>query len=116
MSSLHTKPSFTSLVAFGVVLLPFVYVLSYAPAVRVCGRTRPVEELLTISGVYYMEPVVFQQRLADASLYPPYQPVDWLIDNTPLRKPLFYWAELWGVREQFEAGESGRSPFFFHIS
>ncbi len=33
---------------------------------------------------------------------PGYRSVDWLIDNTPLRKPLFVWADFWGVGNYFE--------------
>ena len=70
------KPSLTSLVAFFLIVTPLVYVLSYAPVVRtgqvICGRS-------TV-----------------------YRPVDWLIDNTPLRNPLFIWAGLFGVRRDFE--------------
>ena len=88
MPSPRTKPSKTSLVAFAM-LLPVVYVLSYAPVMRVCGRTLPAGQLPPIG--------VEVPPLADASLYPAYHPVDWLIDNTPLRKPLFWWADLWGV-------------------
>jgi hypothetical protein len=31
-----------------------------------------------------------------------YRPVDWLIDYTPLDRPLYWWAEQWGVREYFQ--------------
>jgi len=30
-----------------------------------------------------------------------YRPVDWLIDNTPLQEPLFFWAKVWGVERVF---------------
>lgn len=46
--------------------------------------------------------------MADSSLYPIYKPVDWLIDNTPLRNPLFSWAEVLGVREEFDDGAEHR--------
>ena len=38
MPSPSTKASRTLLIAFGFCLLPLMYVLSYAPVVRVCGR------------------------------------------------------------------------------
>ena len=71
------RPSLTSLVAF-FLLVPFVYVLSYAP--------------------------VFQFADDETSFsYPPrqgwqelYRPVEWLTDNTPLREPLLSWAKFWG--------------------
>ena len=82
MPSPRTKPSFTSLVAFGFVLLPFVYVLSYAPVVRAgqvtCGNCTA------------------------------YRPVDWMIDNTLLRDPLMAWAQTCGVRPEFEFAEIRR--------
>ena len=112
MSSPRTKPSKTSLVAFGFILLPLVYVLSYAPVVRVRGRTVEVpwtwSEYFSAGYSVNGTPTMRIER-ADASLYPAYQAVDWLIDNTPLRQPLFYWAEIWSVRDQFQAGESFRS-------
>ena len=110
MPSPRTKPSRTSLVAFVLIVTPLVYVLSYAPVVRVCGRTAEVpftvRDRISVS---YSLPETYTLKPADASLYPTYQPVDWLIDNTPLRQPLFYWAEIWGVRNQFQAGVSFRS-------
>jgi hypothetical protein len=37
----------------------------------------------------------------DGGELPIYQPVDWLIDNTPLQRPLFWWADLWRVEDVF---------------
>lgn len=31
-----------------------------------------------------------------------YQPVEWLMDETPLAMPLLKWGELWGVRSKLE--------------
>ena len=55
---------------------PILYVLSYAPVVRVRGRIAYY--------AFHEAPVV----LADSSLYPPFEPIDWVIDNTPLRELL----------------------------
>ena len=74
----RANPSRTSLVAFAMLLAPLLYVLSYAPVVRVCF---------------------------DSHAIPPYElyaPIDWLTENTPLREPLFCWAEICGVRRVFE--------------
>jgi len=37
-----------------------------------------------------------------------YSPVNYLIDNTPLRAPLFTWASLWGVERDFRIGSITR--------
>ena len=87
MPSPRTKPSITSIVAFGM-LLTVLYVLSYAPVVSVWDGPNP-----TYVG---LDPALPKNE------YPPYKAVDWLIDETPLREPLFCWADIWGVREEFE--------------
>lgn len=80
MPSSSTKPSLTSLVAFGVLLSPILYVLSYAPVYRVMND--PDEFGLGISA---------------------YRPVEQLFDDTALRTPLLLWASSWGgVREDIE--------------
>jgi hypothetical protein len=66
-----------------VLLLAVAYVLSYAPVVRWS---------LASSGL----------PLMDGQDFPAYRPVDWLIDKTPLRRPLFLWADVWHVRFEFE--------------
>ena len=110
MPSPRTKPS---LVACVMLVLPLVYVLSYAPVVRVCGRTAEVETLPTSvvysGGVGVVRIWPISRPMADSSLYPTYKPIDWLIDNTPLRKPLFFWAQLWNVRVEFEQGAEHRA-------
>jgi hypothetical protein len=101
MSSDHKKPSLTSLVVFAM-LLAVLYVLSYAPVVRVRRVThvlRPDEIVLYATATEQIPcPLPFRA----------YRPVDWMIDNTPLRKPLFVWAGLWGTREEFELAASIR--------
>ena len=66
-----------------------VYVLSYAPVVRFSNG----------------------HRLAYISEFPAYEPVDGLIDWTPLREPLLVWADIWQVRGNFEAGYSHRAEW-----
>ncbi len=78
------RPSITSLVAFFLIVSPLVYVLSFAPVVRICGQR---------------------------SLYPAYKPVNWMIDHTALREPLFIWAGIWGVRDEVEANSIARIIF-----
>jgi len=64
-------------------MLAMVYALSYAPALKWYDESDPLYAPF------------------DASLLL-YQPVEWLIDDTPLRKPLLLWADLWNVRPQTE--------------
>lgn len=66
-----------------VIGLPTVYVLSYAPVFSL------------VSDPW-------------ASRIPAYRPVDWLIDNTPLRPLLFRWADLWGVGDDFRFNHDWR--------
>ena len=93
MPSPRTKPSLTSLVAFGFILLPGVYVLSYAPVVRF--NAEPLPETVFLPAPAPLE-------------YEFYKPVDWLIDNTLLETPLLGWAGLWGVRDEFAGAQSIR--------
>ena len=84
------------------VLLGVAYVLSYAPVVRFKGPysgNRPGAFLFPIDG----------------SDLPVYRPVDYLIDETPLREPLFLWADLWGVREPFEFASAVRNFSGFQL-
>lgn len=104
MSSPHTKPSRTSIVAFAMILLPVLYVVSYAPFVRVCAGTYTERRTHRIS-VLDPSDVILP---GDGSRYPAYKPVDWLIDNTPIRGPMFWWADIWGVRDELERGADAR--------
>jgi|SaaInlStandDraft_2_1057019.scaffolds.fasta_scaffold261088_2 hypothetical protein len=63
------------------------YPLSYAPYVRY-RQTQPIS---------------MQSRLfGGPGETHVFGPIDWLIDTTPLRKPLFLWARVWGVESDFE--------------
>jgi len=77
----------TYLVALEIILLLVLYVLSYAPLVRFCEGPSPSrsDNYSRARGVYVL-----------------YEPVDLLIDLTPLRKPLFIWADLWRVGDSFK--------------
>lgn len=74
------------------VILPLLlsaYVLSYAPMFRLaCGRE---------SGLYPMGGPIGV-----------YQPVDWLIDNTPFDQPLLQWAEICAVGPNFRTASAMR--------
>ena len=82
MPSPRTKPSLTSIVAFAMLVLPVLYVLSYAPVVRLCDGPPPFATV--------------------------YGPVDWMIDSTPLEEPLFKWADLWSVNMDFVRAQNAR--------
>ena len=98
------KPSLTSLIAFAMIATPLVYVVSYAPVVRALR--------LEGSGIYVSPS---DELIPMPSEYAAYQPVDWLIDSTPLREAMLWWAGLWGVREEFELASTVRefSPMFY---
>lgn len=87
-----------------VLIVGVLYVLSYAPVVRICQR----EVVLGILVTEEPEGRIHRVRIADSSRYPAYRTIDWVIDNTPLREPIFLWASAWGVREEFEFGKSFR--------
>ena len=72
-----------------------VYVFSYAPVVRMKNP------FILYSGTDYkgFSPT---SGSIDGHNLPLFRPIDWLIDETPLRRPLLWWAELWGVRDCFE--------------
>lgn len=79
--------------AVGLVLVVVVYPLSYAPVVRYQEW-----QALRSYAQGHLEP-----DDADDSGVSVFGPIDWLIDETPARKPLFLWARLWGVETTFRA-------------
>ena len=90
------------------VVLVLLYLLSYAPVVRACGRRHvgAAHALSDATGVN-VENLAFDPE-ADSSLYPLYHPIDLVIDHTPLQVLLFGWANVWGVRDEFERGHIHR--------
>lgn len=102
MSQKPRKPWLVNL-AFIAVLLLLVYPLSYAPVVRLGGGNQDVTPTVFMS---MHGPII---DYADGSRYPIYVPVDWLIDHTPLRQPLFWWAALFGVKEDFQSAYNWRT-------
>jgi hypothetical protein len=81
MTAKPRKPLLANLTWVGVLVFafPVLYVLSYAPVYRLM-----------------YEPTFVETRI------PGYSPVEWLIDRTPLRTPLFWWSGVFGVREKTE--------------
>ena len=80
--------------------------MSYAPIVRWESERQSSEAAR--NGEFYGITV-------DGTALPAYKPIDWLIDNTPLDKPLFVWAQLWGVAFEFEAASQTRQSGFVPI-
>lgn len=74
--------------AAGVILL--LYVLSYAPYLR--ARFGP--DLPDILVPHF--------RQLDSASVPMYRPFEWMIDRTPMKKPLMAWARFWRVNNKTE--------------
>jgi hypothetical protein len=93
------------------VVLSVVYLFSYAPVVRMQGGWKVHPSSHTPLGArvrtYVKEPI-------DGDNLPLYQPVDWLIDNTPFQDPLLWWAQQCGVWGAFREGmwrrQAGTTP------
>jgi hypothetical protein len=77
--------------------LALLYVLSYAPLVRL-GFGTPLLSL----NPYMMLTGPSPPWPSPGRQIPAYAPVDWLIDYTPAQRPLLWWSGLWGVRDAFE--------------
>jgi hypothetical protein len=109
MTARPRKPLLVNL-TWGAVLMfvfvPVLYVLSYAPFACWWSRDRPI--------MYAGPSWAFGTVYPDGDELPLYRPADWLIDRTPIQKPLFWWAGLFGMREEFEEAsafrESARTP------
>ena len=84
------------------VLLLGLYPLSYAPVVRLCGG-------VTFAETDYCTFIPLIESYGDGTAYPVYMPIDWLIDHTPIRHPLFAWAKLLGVEGDFEIAHRHRA-------
>jgi hypothetical protein len=83
-----SRRTFARWAAIVLLIVVVAYPLSYAPVVRIhLERADP-------------EPDIFAPEI-DGDVLPIYKPIDWLIDETPARKPLFLWARLWGVENRF---------------
>ncbi len=98
---LSRTPSLTSLIALVLIMTPLLYVVSYAPVVRWNRGVDAPDSYFWASGG------VGEFGVYESVDYPLYKPVDWLIDETPLSKPLLWWAELWGVRRRTTGGAYG---------
>ncbi len=95
MTSKLRKPllaNLTWVTALVLTVAPVLYVLSYAPYVRLRGEF----------AISYTTSGSEIARWGDGRDYPVYEPVDWLIDHTPLQQPLFQWADLIGVKAEME--------------
>lgn len=92
MLSERTKPSFTSLVAFVLLLLPVSYVLSYAPYLACFYEDPPADSWETYGCQF-----CFDEEYTSHNHHAFFQPVEWLIDRTLLQEPLMRWGTVWGV-------------------
>jgi hypothetical protein len=101
MNAKPRKPLLVNLSCLAGLLL-LLYPLCYAPVLRFWGGTTYTDDPV-------WESFLPQVDYADGRRYPPFRPIDWLIDHTPLRHPLFWWAGLWGVRDDFESSRQERT-------
>jgi hypothetical protein len=101
MAPRRRKPLLVNL-SLVALLAAMLYVFSYAPCVRLRGGVQFGEDKW-----FSLIPPI--ERYGDGRDYPVYRPVDWLIDHTPLRYPLLCWAELCGVRSDFEIAYDDRT-------
>lgn len=88
-----------SLIAFAA---PALYVLSYAPFLRLemgadIDYSRFPDGVMFCFGEEYF-----------IHTHPAYAPVEWMIDHTPLRKPLIVWANVWTVHDRCEGDSVAR--------
>jgi hypothetical protein len=107
--------------------LAVLYVLSYAPAFRLkYGNSVPTSMPMVTHLVSLSPPEdVLITAIPPPSEFIPtvtlpdprwqwlplscYRPVEWLIDQTPLREPLFQWAGLFGVEDSFRNAAEQRA-------
>jgi len=82
-----------------VILSPSVvlYVLSYAPYLAV-RYEKPTPVTIGVLGPHYDQDNEYFANTTHAF----FAPVEWLIDQTSLDKPLLVWADVWNVRGKIE--------------
>jgi hypothetical protein len=102
MTTKPRKPLLVNLswAVVGLLGLAALYVLSYAPAIRLGFGTDKFNPYMMLTSPAPPRPPGRQ--------IPAYAPVDWLIDNTPAARPLLWWSGLWGVRDDFENASVNR--------
>ena len=102
MTAKPRKPLLVNLTwaVIALVGLAVLYVLSYAPAHRMLFGHVPL--------IGAVDPINTKTSMPDTRI-PAYMPVNWLIDHTPLREPLFWWAGVFGVEEDFRDAHSSRA-------
>jgi hypothetical protein len=92
MTTKPRKPLLVNLTwagALALVIAPVVYVLSYAPVVRSLVEADLAREDRGIS-------LGIPESIINI---PGYAPIEWLIDETPLRYPLLRWCGIFGIEE-----------------
>ena len=84
--------------AVGVLLgLAVLYVLSYAPACRL-ARGADVHYHTSDQRIVFARPLNWTM----------YRPVEWVMDRTPLARPLYWWGDVWGCGSSMRAYSEGR--------
>ena len=85
------RRSHFSVVCVALLAAAAIYALSYAPYMRWRFGTDPDE---ATKGFMWQPDPEYVLGKAPAV----YAPVEWLIDETPMKQPLLSWAQLWGVQ------------------
>lgn len=85
------------MVLAGVALLVVLYASSYAPYLR--WRGPATLKTVRAPGRHGSVMLIGYAAYQDGEQLPMYRPVDWVIDETALRMPLFAWARFWSVED-----------------
>lgn len=80
------QPSLVVSLVFAAVLLFGIYVASAAPVTAALGESPNA-----------------------------YRPVYWMVVETPLRDPLLRWADVWGVRREFQWSSPKAQEIYRHL-
>src|SRR5262245_47812685 len=91
----NNSSSRSVIIVVAALVVVLVYAMSYAPFVWLCQSRMP--------------PGSSDWVAADGWTF--YKPIDWLFDNTKMLRPLLWWADVWGVGENFVGGQFRRELF-----
>ena len=90
-------------------LFPLGYILSYAPMYRWKQGPDPPPSIIEDErgNIVYIGPSGL--RTIRLRLHR-YAPVEWLIDNTLLSRPMLWWGDVWGCGETMRDASDARRP------